>query len=290
MERSGRTTEAFELFRGVYEDFRDAAGTVDYVNFLLRQSRGSDAVGVIDEVHATLDNETALPLLHAAAQIAVSLQRDPLPYLELGAARDAGNAEILNWLEALYRERGNEGALALLMQREAEVEPATAAQFLRRSYHANVAEDFTTGLALAERGCELDPENEHLRYNAAVAAAALGAGERALEHLQYVKSPGTPVFAPAEMLRAKVLQSLERYDESVAAVERILAGDASNADALLLRAGLYEKLGDLNAAETSLRRLMDADRGVGAVHFATFLLRHGRFEDAARVADAALGK
>ncbi len=290
LERTGKTGEALELFRGVFEDFGDAAGAVDYVNFLLRQNRGSDAIDVIEAVHATLDDETAVPLLYAAAQIAVSLQRDALRYLELGAERDPANAEILNWLEPLYREGGNEAALALVLEREAEIEPSTAAQYLRRSYHANVARDFQSGLAFAERGCEVDSGNEHLRYNAAVSAAAIGERERALEHLRFVQTAGTPVFIPAEMLRANVLQSLDRYDEAVAAVERILANDVANAEGLLLRAGLYEKLGDLQGAETSLRRLMETDRGTGAVHFAGFLLRHGRFEDAARVADAALGK
>jgi tetratricopeptide (TPR) repeat protein len=288
LERSGETQEAHELFRGVYEEFRDDSSAVDYVNFLLRQGKPESAIAIIDESHAGLSDKTAVPLLQAAAQIAVKLGRDSVPYLELSAERAPGNAEVLNALEALYRERGAEAKLTALLAGEAETIPMLPADFLRRSYQANVAGKCEAGLELAERGLELAATDEHLHYNAAVSAAALGRLDVALEHLSHVSSIGSPVHIPSLMLRANVYRAANRADEALGAVEQLLAFEPAHADALALRGALMEARNDITAAEQSFRRLFELDRGRGAVELSTFLLRQGRFEDAVQIADAGL--
>jgi len=290
LERTGAMDEARALFRGVYEEFADSPSTVDYVNFLLRRKDGEAALAVIDESVDRLDAESAVPVFLAAAQIAMRLGRtsEMVRYLELAAKREPGNAEVLNPLEAAYRERGDAAALSALLAGEAQTEPTKPADFLRRSYNANVAHEFERGLTLAEAGLELEPGNEHLHYNAAVSAGSLGKLELALEHLAHVPTSNAPVYVPSEILRSNVLRELGRIDEAVAAIERVLARDAGNVDALRARAGLQERRGDVGAAEGTLQRLMAIDRQAGAVELASLFMRQGRFEDAARVADAGL--
>ena len=291
LERAGELDEARELFRGVYVDFGDDGSAVDWVNFLLRRREPIAALGVIDEVHASLKDATAGPLLQAAAQIAVKEKPGAeLRYLELAAERAPGDAEILNWLEAIYREKGDEASIARIRERESLAHPAKPADFLRRSYNANVSRDFAVGLELAERGLSIDPQDEHLRYNAAVACAEVGRLDEALTHLQRVFVKTTPVYIPAQVLRANILRSLSRSDEAIGVLENALAFDKHNLELLVLRSQLYEAIGNLTAAEESLRCIESVDSRQGAVQLATFLLRNGRFEEAARVAESGLAQ
>ena len=291
LERSGAIDEARDHFRSVFEDYGDDQSAVDWVNFLLRRGDGAAALDVIERTHASLSDTHAAALLHAAAQIAAKLGTTPPErYLELAAARLPGSADVLNWLESIYRERGDRARLDALLAAEAQTEPVGPADFLRRSYQANVAGEHARGLQLAERGLLLAPGHEHLHYNAAVAAASLGEPALALEHLDAVTSTDGPIAAPARMLRAGVCRSLGRDDEAIAALEGVLASDPAHPDALAQRASLLESRGDLGAAEGTLRRLLDANASRGAVELAAFLMRRGRFDEAARVAEVGLGR
>jgi tetratricopeptide (TPR) repeat protein len=289
LERLGQFDEAHELFNRVYEEFRDDYGTVDYVNYLLRRKQGAEALCVIDASHGALGDVVAAQLLLAAAQIVVKL-RDmdaAVPYLEKAAERAPGQADILNWLEAAYREKGDETAIQRLLEREATIEPQSTAEFLRRVYHANVAGNYVQALEFAARGLTVEPANEPIRYAAAVAASALGAADEALAHLQFVVTPSSDVYPAGLILRANVYRSLARSDDAAAAVEALLANHPSHVEALRLKASLAEERSDLTRAEDAFRAIATADPN-GVVDLAGFLLRHGRFEEAARVADAAL--
>ena len=290
LERLARYDEAHEVFRGVYDDFKDDYSTVDYVNFLLRRKDAAAALAVIAEIHDSLSEPMAVQLLIAASQIALQSgdRERALTDLEAGAARAPGNAEILNPLEALHRERGDDAAVQRLLSAEAATEPQSSADFVRRTYNANVATDFTRGLELARSGLERFPGDEHLRYNAAVAASSLGEIQEALAHLSVVLSAASPVYVAACMLRANIMRAKGAIDEAFDAVESVLAVAPANAEALQLKADLAEATGDLVFAETALRRIGEFDPQRGAVALAAFLLRHGRFEEAARIAQAAI--
>jgi tetratricopeptide (TPR) repeat protein len=292
LDRLGRYDEAGALFKEVYEKFRDAYGTVDYVNFLLRRNHGETAVDVIEAMYEKLKPETAAPLLVAAAQISARLGRpeELVHYLELAADRAPGSADILNELEAAYRASGDVEGLARMLERESVTPPLTTADFLRRSFKANERGDFSAGLMFADSGLAKAPGDEHLAYNAAVAASSLGENERALGHLDRVATITSPVYLPALALRARLYRAENRADEAVGAVEQILALDARNVDALLIKASLAEERGDMVVAEASLRDVAMIDSQRGAIELGTLFMRLGRFEEAARIADAALQK
>lgn len=290
LERSGQTTEAGALFMQAHERFRDDFSTVDYVNFLLRRENGQGALDVIDDSHQRISARTVVPLLIAAAQVAMKLGRndDILRYLELAALRAPGNADVLNELERIYKATGNTEGLARILDREAQTEPVAPADFLRRSYQANARADYATGLQLAQRGLELAPEDAHLSYNAAVAAAGFGDHKLALTHLERLWPDHDPTYLPGLSLKARILRADGRDDEALAVIEAILLTDPINVEALVTKAALSEARGDLARAEGTLRDLTFSNAARGAVELSAFLLRQGRFEEAARIADAAL--
>ncbi len=261
LERLCEFEEAGTLFRRVYEEFADDYGTLDYVNYLLRRQDGAAALRIIDNAHAKLGAAVAVQLLYAAAQISwqMNAHDDAVRYLEIAAERAPGHAEVLNWLEAIYLERGHHDGVRRLLEREWATDPTTPADFVRRSYHQNVGENHERALELAQAGLALDRENEQLHYNAAVAAAALARHDIALQHLMRVQTPGTNVHVPGLVLRAKLLRAMDRADEAVAALEAAIAIDPTNPDAQS-----------------------------GAVELATLYLQQGRFDQAVRIADAAL--
>ncbi|MBV8639541.1 MAG: glycosyltransferase [Candidatus Eremiobacteraeota bacterium] len=291
LERTGNFDEANEYFRDVFEKFRDDYGTIDYVNFLLRRREHDAALTVINEMHQVLADEAATQLLIAAAHISAGTDRDEdaFHYLSRAARRSPGNADVLNALEAYYQSRGDTQAIKELREQEASTPAKSNSDFLRRSYLANVSGNYEGGLALAQAGLADAPSHEHLHYNAALAASALGRSDTALEHLAHVLTVDAAVYIPARLLQAAIFQRQSRLDDATAAVERVLAIDGTNIEALKLKADLAEKRGDSHLAESALRALLATDRERGAVELAAYLLRCKRFEEAAKVAQDALG-
>ena len=206
----------------------------------------------------------------------------------MAAAILPGAAEALNPLEAYYREVGDDAALASLFEREDAVEPETAEDFLRRSYRAIAGDRFAEGLAYAERGLELAPDNALLRYNAAICAINLDRRVEALAFLDGVDRSSVEAFEKAVYLRAVVLRDLGRTGEAMDAIDAALLANPGQLDAVLLRASLLESAG---RSEDALADLVAASEHGGervAVELASLYLRLGRVEDAKRVAERAL--
>ncbi len=292
LERLGQFTEAGALFRHVYEEFGDDYGTIDYVNYLLRRKDGEAAIAIIDACHPSLSDDVAGQLLLAGAQLAASIKGKPeaLRYLEAAADRAPGSAEILNWLEAEYREGGNDEALQRMLAREKAVEPRRAADYVRRSYRCSGEGDHEASLGLAEAGLALEPRNAYLHFNAAAAAASLHRTQTAFEHLDAITMDTPALHVDGMFLRATILHSLDRDDEALGAVEKILAVAPAHTGALRLKSSIAEARNDLVRAEDALASIAQTDGARGAVELAAFFLRQGRFEEAARVAENAIGR
>jgi tetratricopeptide (TPR) repeat protein len=288
LERQGVHAEAEQLFRTAYEQHRTEQTTVDYVNVLLRRGRGAKALQIIEASCERLGDDTACALLVAASQVATKLGlRNAHEYLERAAERKPYAAEILNPLEAHYRVRRDEAALARLLERERAHAPRTALDCLRRSHQALAVGDFAAAIALAEKGIGLEGTSGKLRYNAALACARQGLKARAVEHLRHIDFQDD-VYCSAQLLRAATERELGHIADALESVDRLLSRDPQNVDGLLLRASICEAMDDAHAAEASLIAAYDADRRRGGVELAAFYLRRERYGDAARVADEAL--
>ena len=289
LDRLQRFDEAQAAFRDAFETHRDDLTSIDYVNFLLRRGNGRDALEVIESVHAQLSDAGASALLVAGFQIASKLAVPTVErYLLAAAERTPGNAEILNPLETILRARGDHETLAALLAREEATTAISAADWLRRSHRAIAENRFEDALVASESGIANSPENPLLHYNAAIALANLGRKEEALHHLAFISVPHGEAYLRGELLRAVTLRELDRPEEALAAVERLLAEDPNQVDGLLLRAALLESRGDVADAEALLRRTLLLNRKRIGVELASLYLRAGRFADAARVAQEAL--
>ncbi|MDQ2680792.1 MAG: glycosyltransferase [Candidatus Eremiobacteraeota bacterium] len=288
LERLKRFTESEAAYKSLYEEFGDQNSILDYVNFLLRRHFDLQAVAVIESSYSKLSPRVGVSTLVIGAMVG---QRqgwvDAERYLELAVGLLPGCAEALTPLEAIYRQRGDEAALALLLENESRTEPQEPADFLRRSYAAIAKQDYTDALAFANGGIAIAPNDPLLRYNAAVAAVNLKSQPEALVHLDAIQTSDA-IWAQAEYLRAVVLRDLERLDESLAALERLLTVDAAQVDAILLRAAVLEALHRQPEAERSLLEAMPLAKQRIAVELAGLYLRQGRLADAQSFAEQIL--
>ncbi|HVA27041.1 MAG TPA: glycosyltransferase, partial [Candidatus Baltobacteraceae bacterium] len=289
LDRQGAFAAAADAYRAAFETHRSESATVEYVNFLLRRGEGIGALAVVDDVHAELNDTVAAQLLLAAWQIASKhAVSEPLRYLEAAAQRTPWAAEILNPLEAAYRENGNVGALEALLEREAATEPVAEADYLRRSYRALGLGAFERALELSLAGLALAPEHPHLHYNAGLALGNLDRRDESETHLRRITKEHVDVYPAAELLLAAGARERGDNDAAMAAVSRLLLVQPHHRDGLALRATLQEARGELAAAEAGLRVLFALDRERGAVELAGFLMRAGRYAEAAQIADRAL--
>jgi tetratricopeptide (TPR) repeat protein len=289
LERLKQCGVAEQLFASIHGDHIDNASTLEFVNFLLRQGRGLDALAVVDRSHALLTDEIGTAVLLAASQVATQHGLpSAIDYLRLAAELSPGAAEVLNPLEAALRERGLDEELHALLMREVNVEPKVPADFLRRSHQALVAGQYADAKRLAIAGLERAPGDTRLRYNAALALSRLGEADAAIEKLRGIDPDQLETYAAAELLVATTERGRDRIDEAIAAIERLLAFVPTHVEALALRGSLYEQRGEHGLAERAFRSFFAADRQRGAIELASFYLRQQRFDEAASVADEAL--
>lgn len=287
--RLERYDEALEVLRAAYETHRDDMSTIDYVNALLKTGQGMRALEVISASHERLSDGAASAVLVAGYQIAQKNGVEaPERYLSAAAKRAPGSADILNSLEAALRHRGDDSAVAELLAQEAQTQPQTASDFLRRSFQAIAQSRFADALALAQAGVALAPRDALLHYNAAIAAVNLDDKHLALEHLEFVEATHGEAYQRSELLRAVILRELDRSSEAQAALDRLLAVAPEQIDALLARASLFEKMSDAAAAEGSLIAAFELDPARVGIELAGFYMRAERYADAAAIAERAL--
>ncbi|MBV8153369.1 MAG: glycosyltransferase [Candidatus Eremiobacteraeota bacterium] len=260
LERLGRLDEAGSAYRAVYELHRSDDSGIEYVNYLLRRGRDREALNVVDECYASAAPEKAVPLLMAAAAVA---QRQKSPdderYLKAAARAMPGASEVLDPLEALLRERGKEGEIAALIEREDREEPRGAGDFARRARRAIEQKRPADGLTLARRGLESAPGDPLLAYTLAAAQAQLGEEEPAIATLERIENATQPLRVAALTLRAGLLHNRERYADAAECIREALQLEPQNADAMRL-----------------------------ALELSAYYLKENRFAEAAAIADFAL--
>jgi tetratricopeptide (TPR) repeat protein len=288
LEALGRLDEAASDYDAMHVTFNDEQSALALVNFLLRHD-GRKAIEAIEREYRNLPVETAVAMLLAATALS---QRngwsDGEKHLLCAAELAPGSAEVLAPLEELYRARGDEAAIARLREAENAVAPRTAADFARRAQIAISLNDFTRAYELARTGLSSAPQDAVLHYNAAIAAVNLGAREEALAHLESIESAPGQVFVQAEYLRAVLLREMQRYDDALEALTRMLSVSGPQTDALLLRGSILDLAGRKEEAEASFREALPLAKKRAAIELAAFYLREGRPADAQRVADEAL--
>src|SRR5579884_2717596 len=260
LERLGRLTEAQLAYQSLFDDFGDELLTLNYVDFLLRHQKESEAIAIIERTHKKLRAAVAVPFLLAAA--AVHQRRgwsNGEQFLREAVERAPGSAQVVAPLEAIYTARGDCDAVAQLRSKEAATQPVEPADYLRRSHLRLTEKDYEGAIAAALEGLEKTPHDGPLRYNAALAFAQAGKKPEALVHLEAIDTANAAAYAQGKYLQAAILRELDRSEEAFAAFEAALAA----------------------TPEPGARRRL-------AVELAGWYLRSERVADAKRIAEAAL--
>ena len=258
-ERAGRIYDAERLWREASTS-ADVRGFASYVNFLMRRRRFDEAFDVVERRRDAIDDRAYGLLLNSAVTaMRESGVGDPEPLARRALELNAADGAALAYLDELYRARGDDALLAQLHDAELRAPLVHPADFARRSYRMLQDRRYDDALDAACGGLALTPDDGTLLYNAALAAGRL-----------------------------------ERDDDALAYLAKI--GDAGKhaAPALVLRAELERRTGDLDAAIETLQRLRalhPADPMTvrqATLGLATALLEAGRMGDAGNLAALAL--
>jgi tetratricopeptide (TPR) repeat protein len=186
---------------------------------------------------------------------------DPVPYARRALELVPGFGQALTFLDAWYAATGRERERARLRAEELDAPLTEPGDYLRRSHRLLEEGRAEEAQSVAEMGLAQSPQDDMLRYNAALAAARDGRNDEARAHLGSVNPGAGDVAAAAIVLQAEIEQRSGDLDAAVLAFERAAA----------------------------LPRRDDPRLRAAAAAFATTLLDAGRLQQAGRVAAAALG-
>ena len=268
LEKLGRLAEAENIFRSVYADFGDEQSIVSLINYLLRHQKEREAVELIERHFKDVTPAAAVAMLLAATAVVQGRGwGDGEKYLRHAQELQPDSPEVRNALEGLASRRSSSDVVKL-------VEAAFSEQ------------RYDDVLSLADGGLIAAPGHAQLAYYAALASANLQRKDQALAYLDRV----TDAFAGEgpDMLRATLLREFGRNDEALSALDRVIAHNAFNIDAVLMKSSLLESLGRADDAVRALQGVVHVGKQRVAVELAALLLRLGRVEEAKRVATQAL--
>lgn len=270
LEQLGRLSEAESGFRSVYEEFRDEHSTLSFVNYLLRHHQEQEAVRIIEREHTNFSASAAAAALLAAAAVAErSGWDDAERFVALACEADPDCEEARSALLRLRYKRK-----AVPPELDAVIADVAAGEFQR-------------ALDGARKGLERS-EHAALLYYAALSAANVGRKAEALEFLERI--PEEESGESADLLRVALLREFQRDGEALNVADRVIAHNAENLEARLLRAALLEKLERQAEAEKELLDALPLAKARVSVELASLYLRMGRAQDAQRIAAEALLK
>ena len=288
-ERLKRIDDAARTFAAAFHDLPSDQSAVDYVNFLLRAHRDREALDAIHAATPQISPIAQFPVLMAGAAVC---ERNGWPereqFLREAAERMPGAALALDPLEALLRARGDLGAVERLYAAEDGAEPLEIADFRRRASRLLAQGRFSESRAIAERGLEHDGGDPALLLGAALASSSMGDAESARQWAQKIPIGSGEFYQRAQMFLAVDARARGAFDEAIAATEAVLAQSPQNIEAVVLRSNMLQQVGRDDESEQMLLAALRFDPPRIAVELSMLYLRQERFEDARRIADAAL--
>jgi tetratricopeptide (TPR) repeat protein len=162
LEASKRFDDAEAQFRAVYVDFGDEASLFDYVNYLLRRQKFTEALDVILKAVDDAAPGVAVQLLMTAATISDRVGWSGAEqYLERALTFAPGSALALDELEKRYLARNDAAAVERLHAGERNAPCVLPEDYARRSSRL-LAEGNAQGAY--DRACEgLELKEDHSR-------------------------------------------------------------------------------------------------------------------------------
>ncbi len=216
-------------------------------------------------------------------------------------------------LRALYDEFGDEHsvvelvnfylrtgedreALAIIDRKHDGLSPVAQSSMYLAAAHLMQKNGWGDGRAYIDGALAAEPQNpqaisakaalERSGFAPALELARAGNKEAALAQLGIIADDANA--ANAWLLKGTLLRELGRDREAFDALENVTRLEPGNVDAMLMRAQIAERSGDVPGAERELQRALPFARSRVAVELAGLYLRTGRLADAKRVAQEAL--
>jgi glycosyltransferase involved in cell wall biosynthesis len=286
LESIGRYYDAEVMFRRIAEDH--ARGKLELVNYLLRRSRFTQAIAIVENESDVAGADTISMLnVSAARAVMQSGHGDPVPFLEAALRAAPGNGAALALLEAQLLERGDTVRLERLHREELEAECVRPEDFARRAYRLLALNRNEEAQAAADAGLQIDPSNAELRFNTALAALRLSDEVRAVREFSRVEPASAQIYAEALRFRTALLLRRGEPDAAAEAVRLRVAALPGDAAALLEGSRMLASGG----ARAQARELLEEHVGDGAeiaMELASMLLADGDIAGAGRIAAARL--
>ncbi len=160
--------------------------------------------------------------------------------------------------------------------------------FLEQGRHAAERGNFEHARSIARAGLASHPDDPGLQYARAFCELRLGDADAALAQLEAMAYDGSEVASAAVMLRAGILRDAGRTGDAAAVLDDAIARGGDLPALWIARAAVMESADAIDEQEAALRRAFECDPERAALPLASFLLAHGRLDEAAKVADRSL--
>lgn len=164
--------------------------------------------------------------------------------------------ETMGYLTQVYTQTGKLDEARQLLERMAELEPKHTATFLSLASLCYMQEDYPRMAQAAQHAIEIEEGNAMAHYLLGKAVNGQGDGIMCIAHLTKAIVLQDD-FTEARLLRAEALIGMRQYKEATEDINAILAQDAEDESALLLRGRISEQTGKPEEAEKDYRRITE---------------------------------
>jgi tetratricopeptide (TPR) repeat protein len=216
------TEEAVSIYRDALALGDDAELLETLLGVLGDEHELSERASLSERLLALKDGEEAADLAKQVTDLYAELDDAPgqLRCLELGLERAPSDLEIRNKLEQYYRDQGDHGGLARILEATARStdDPAKKVELLKEAaaVHRDQLDDAAVAVGLLEQARELDPDNATLCVELATAKARSGDFAGGIETLNEVLESTDDPTTQVVLLRARASARVSEGNQSAA--------------------------------------------------------------------------
>ncbi|MDO4163574.1 MAG: tetratricopeptide repeat protein [Bacteroides sp.] len=164
--------------------------------------------------------------------------------------------ETMGYLVQVYIQTGELEEARKLLERMTRLESGHATAYLTLANVCYMLEDYPAMADAAQKAIGIEEGNAMAHYLLGKAVDGQGDGLMCIAHLTkaiVLKDD----FTEARLLRAEALYKMQQYKEAMEDIDAILAQNADEESALLLRGKIKEATGDNEAAEADYSHVTD---------------------------------
>lgn len=208
-------------------------------------------------------------------------------YTEALALQD--DFETMGYLAQVYVQTNALDEARKLLERMIAAEPEHISTFLTLANVCYMQEDYSAMAEAAQEAISLEKENPVTHYLLGKACNGQHDDIMCIAHLTRAISLKED-FTEARLLRAETLVKMQQYPEAMKDIDAILAQDADDESALLLRGKVKEATGAAEDAETDYRYVIELNpfNEQAFLHLAQLYITQKKLTEAIELLDEAI--